>query len=271
MLLAVDAGNTNVEFALFEHNHLICQWRASSSVKRTSDEWASWLIGLMRIAEIDATKISSTIISCVVPNMLNDLKDLSMFHLGHHPLVIGEDSLDFGFDVEVGNPAEVGADLLVGAAAVKHYYGAPALILDMGTATTLSLLNHRGNFAGVAIAPGLEHSAKVLSDAAAKLPQVNWAKPEKVIGTNTITAIQGGIFWGYLGLIENLIKNAKKQYLEEHPEAEIKVIASGGLARHIIDHTKLIDTYDPDLNLKGLQYVFERNQTSTSKKLARAL
>lgn len=267
MLLTIDAGNTNVEFALFEHNHLVAQWRASSAAKKTPDEWAAWLIGLMTNAKLDAAKIQHTVISCVVPNFLSDLKDLSLLHLGHHPWVIGEDALDLGLDVEVGNPAEVGADLLVGAAAAKEYYGAPALILDMGTATTLSLLNHKGNFAGVAIAPGLEHSAKALTAGAAMLPQVNWAKPEKVIGTNTITAIQGGIFWGYLGLIDNLILQAKKQFLAQHPEAQLKVIASGGLARHIIDHTDLIDVYDPDLNLKGLQYVFARNESSSSKKL----
>lgn len=259
MLLAIDAGNTNVEFAVFENNHLCAQWRACSSQKRTADEWASWLIGLMELSGIDHRKISSTIIACVVPHMLWDLKELSRCHFGHAAMVVGQDDLDLGLSSEVGDPQEVGADLLITCVAAKHLHGAPALILDMGTATTLSLLNHHGNFGGVAIAPGLNLSIEALTAGAACLPQVSWSRADRVIGTTTISAIQGGIYWGYLGLVENLIRQAKAQYIEEHPEAELKVIATGGLGRYIVDETDLIDHYDQDLGLKGLQYIAEGN------------
>lgn len=271
MLLTIDAGNTSVSFAVFAKNNLCAKWRASSSMKRTADEWVVWLTGLMSISGLDSAKINASIISCVVPSSLSDLRDLCTQHLGHQPLVVGYDKLDLGLDVEVDNPAEVGADLLVASAAAKHFYGAPCLVLDMGTATTLSLVNHHGNFAGVAIAPGLNHSMQSLTDNAARLPQVNWVKPQDVIGTNTVTAMQGGIFWGYMGSIENLIRRASEQYLENHPEAQIKVLATGGFARHVVEHTNLIDDYDEDLVLKGLQYVYELNQASIMKKLSIAL
>jgi type III pantothenate kinase len=261
MLLVIDAGNTNVEFAVFENNHLCAQWRACSSLNRTPDEWASWLIGLMKIASINHAKINRSIISCVVPNLLEDLTELTRQHFGHHSLVVGQDQLNLGIGCEVGNVEEVGADLLVTCVATKHLYQEPALILDMGTATTLSLLNHHGNFAGVAIAPGLNLSLKALTDGAARLPQVSWTKTEKVIGTTTLSAIQGGVYWGYLGLVENLIRNAKEQYLEQHPESDIKVIATGGLARYVVENTNLIDLYEPDLALKGLQILENLNRT----------
>jgi len=259
MLLAIDAGNTNVEFAVFENNHLMAQWRACSSHKRTADEWASWLIGLMGLEGIDHTKIRNSIIACVVPDMLWDLTDLCRRHFGHQAMVVGHDRLDLGLSSEVGAPEEVGADLLVTCAAVKAIHGGPALILDMGTATTLSLLNHHGNFAGVAIAPGLNLAIEALTAGAACLPQVSWSRTDKVIGTTTISAIQGGVFWGYLGLVENLIRHAKEQYIEEHPESTIKVIATGGLGRHVVGETDLIDQYDEDLALKGLQLIAQAN------------
>lgn len=260
MLLAIDAGNTNVEFAVFENSKLRAQWRASSSIKRTSDEWASWLISLMNIAGIDHTKIETSVISCVVPNLLTDISRLCKGYFGHEAIVVGQKNLNLGIDVDVPSPEEVGPDLLVACVAVKHLYGVPALILDMGTATKVSLLNHHGNFAGVAIAPGLNISMEALTDGAACLSHVGWAKTDKVIGTTTVSAIQGGVYWGYMGLIENLISKAKQQYLDEHPEAVIKVIATGGLARHVVDDTALIDHYDPDLGLKGLQIIAGLNR-----------
>lgn len=259
MLLAIDAGNTNVEFAVFENNHLVAQWRAGSSLKRTPDEWASWLISLMQLADVDHTKISRSIISCVVPNLLADLSRLCHQHFGHAAIVVGEGQLNLGIGCEIGAPEEVGSDLIVTCVATKHYYGWPALVLDMGTATTLSLLNHHGNFAGVAIAPGLGLSMEALSNGAARLPQVGWAQTDKVIGTTTLSAIQGGVYWGYMGLVNNLIAKAKEQFLDEHPEADIKVIATGGLARYVIENTNLIDKYDPDLGLKGLQHIADMN------------
>lgn len=259
MLLTIDAGNTNVEFAVFENQSLVSQWRASSSFNRTADEWASWLISLMELQGIDHKKISRSIISCVVPNLVLDLKGLCQRHFGHEPLVIGGEKLELGLGSEVGNPEEVGSDLLMTCVAANKLYGNPVLILDMGTATTLSLLNHHGNFAGVAIAPGLNMSMNALSNGAAALPEVGFSKVDKVIGTTTISAIQGGVYWGYLGLIENLIAKAKEQFLQEHPEANIKVIATGGLARYVIDETNLIDVYDPDLGLKGLQIIADLN------------
>ena len=158
MLLAIDAGNRNVTFAIFEQNKIYAQWCACSSIKRTADEWASWLFGLLSIAKLDEQKINATLISCVVPSLLSGLTDFCTHHLGHQPQIIGQDHLDLGLDVEVGNPAEVGADLLAVATAAKELYGSPSLILDMGTATTLTLVNSKGNFAGVAIALGRRRS-----------------------------------------------------------------------------------------------------------------
>lgn len=260
MLLTIDAGNTNTEFALFDGDVMVNQWRATSMQRKTSDEWASWLFGLMSVAQISVPAIHRSIISCVRPDLLMDLELFCQDYLCHNPMVIGKCALDFPMGFTVGNPQEVGADLIATCVAAKQLYGAPALVLDMGTATTLSLLDEQQNFAGVAIAPGLKLSTEALFQGAAKLPSVPWGKTDRVIGTTTLSAIQGGVFWGYLGLIENLMMKAQEQFLRDCPGTHLKIIATGGLARYFVNETDAIDIYDPDLCIKGLRMIADYNK-----------
>lgn len=254
MLLAIDVGNTNVNFALFEGQKILAQWRAATANKRTSDDWAVWLLAMMQFEGYSSKQVRGCVISCVVPAVL---EDLSMMCANYFvpAIVIGQHDLKLDLVVNTDKPSEVGADLIAAAVAAKRYYAYPMLILDLGTAATLSYIDEKGRFSGVAIAPGLHLMQKSLSENAASLPYMVIEKPAKVLGTSTIPCMQSGLFWGYIGLIEGLIARAR----EEVKNPNLPVLATGGFAREMVEEIPSITNYDQNLTLLGLKAIFEMN------------
>jgi type III pantothenate kinase len=262
MLLAIDAGNTNIVFALFEGQKLLGAWRSSTDAHHTKDEYAVFLRTLMKDAGHDPAKVTDAIIGSVVPDANFPLISLCRDAFGCEPLMVGTKSVDCGIKVLLNQPDEIGADRIVNAVSGAASYKPPLLVLDFGTATTFDVIDSDGNYAGGAIAPGINLSLEALHMAAAKLPRVSIAPTERVIGKNTQEAIQSGIFWGYAGLIEGMIKRIKA----EHGKP-MTVIATGGLSRLFEKAVPGIEHFDDDLTLRGLALIFERNKKAQKQKL----
>lgn len=255
MLLAIDAGNTNTVFAVYDGEEQRGLWRAATDTHRTADEYAVWLIQLMGLKGIRPNDIAASIISTVVPAALFNLTNLCSNYFDSTALVVGEPDVRLGIEVTVPNPREVGADRLVNAVAARSAHGYPLVIIDFGTATTFDVVGRSGAYEGGIIAPGVNLSMEALHMAAAKLPLVAVRRPQKVVGTDTVGAMQSGIFWGYVGLIEGLVARIKQEC--DMPDA--KVIATGGLSTHFFNATKVIDLTDKDLTLRGLLEIYWLN------------
>ena len=260
MLLAIDSGNTNIVFAVFEGEDLRGEWRSSSDARRTADEYGVWLAQLMQLSDLKPSDITDCVVATVVPETLFSLKTLCRKYFGCEPLVIGEPGVKLGLEVLADSPDEVGADRLVNAAAAHSRYGGPLIIIDFGTATTFDVVDDRGNYFGGVIAPGINLSLDALHMAAAKLPRVAVQKPVTVIGRRTVPAMLSGVYWGYMGLLEGLVSRIKEEYGEG-----MKVIATGGLAPLFAEGTPIIDYLDQGLTLRGLSEIHQRNNTTTSK------
>lgn len=257
MLLAIDSGNTNIVFAVFEDEELRGEWRSSSDARRTADEYGVWLAQLMQLAELKPGDISDCVVATVVPETLYSLKTLCRKYFGCEPVVIGEPGVKLGLEVLAESPDEVGADRLVNAAAAQSRYGGPLIIIDFGTATTFDVVDEKGNYFGGVIAPGINLSLDALHMAAAKLPRVAVQKPLTVIGRRTVPAMLSGVYWGYMGLLEGLVARIKEEYGEE-----MKVIATGGLAPLFAEGTPVIDHLDQGLTLRGLAEIHRRNSAT---------
>jgi type III pantothenate kinase len=255
MLLAIDAGNTNTEFAVIDGEAVRASWRLSTDARRTADEYAVWLTQLMGLTGLERGDISAAIISTVVPEALFNLRRLCEKYFSAPPLVVGEAGLDLGIIAVIDRPEEVGADRLVTALAAREKFGAPLLVVDFGTATTFDVVNAEGNFAGGVIAPGINLSLQALYMAAAKLPRVDVRATAKVIATSTVPAMQSGVFWGYIGLIEGLIGR-----MREELGGPVPVVATGGLAPLFANATSVINHIDKDLILSGLRLIHQRNK-----------
>lgn len=255
MLLAIDAGNTNVVFAVFDGDQISHMWRCATEPRRTSDEYAVWLRQLMSMENIDTAGISAAIIGSVVPQATHHLQRLCTDHFDCTPLVVGEKGVDPVIGVNVDRPEEVGADRLANAVAAVTDYEAPAIVLDFGTATTFDVVDKDGCYAGGPIAPGINLSADALHRAAAKLPKIDVVRPEKVIGRNTVDAMRSGVFWGYIGLIEGLVARIKAEIGVD----DLRVIATGGLSVLFADATSVIDHVDKELTLRGLFLIAKKN------------
>jgi len=255
MLLAIDSGNTNVVFAVFDGNKLRGTWRASSDSKRTADEYAVWLTQLMALASLTPADIDDAIVANVVPEALRSLTTLCQRYFGADPMVIGSSSVDLGIDVRMDRPEEVGADRLVNAVAVQARYGVPAVVVDFGTATTFDIIGTDGAYEGGVIAPGINLSIEALYMAAAKLPRIHVRKTDKIIGKATIPGMESGIFWGYIGLIEGLLTRIQSEFGQP-----MKVVATGGLAQVFAEATDAIEEIDGELTLEGLRLIHERNR-----------
>lgn len=267
MLLAIDAGNTTVCFAVFENPAkpvLKAQWHTYTCEKRTSDEWGAWLVSMLSHAGLGVQEITDCIIACVVPDILGDLKDLCIRYFGASPMIVGDPEVALNVGVKTDNPPKVGADLLAATVAAKTFYQPPLFILGMGTAITLSLVDAKGNFAGVAIAPGIDLAIAALAKGAANLPSVCFKKPTKIIETTTIPCIQAGIYWGMVGLVEGLISRAQHEF----KGPDLPVIATGGYAKMIASETAKVSELDSDLVLKGLQIIYRHNQSKTIEAVA---
>lgn len=257
MLLAIDSGNTNIVFAVFDGLEKRAEWRSSSDSKRTADEYGIWLSQLMGLAEINCDLISECIVATVVPETLYSLKTLCRKYFGCEPLIVGEDGVDLGLAVLAGPADEVGADRLVNASAAHSRYGGPLIVIDFGTATTFDVIDDDGNYFGGVIAPGINLSLDALHMAAAKLPRVAVQRPETVIGRRTVPAMLSGIYWGYVGLIEGLVKRIMAEYGKS-----MQVVATGGLAPLFAEATEAIQHLDTDLTLRGLAEIYRRNRNA---------
>ena len=255
MLLAIDAGNTNTVFAVFDGDGVIRgEWRSSTDINRTADETGIWLSQLLSLAGLSRSDISAAIIASVVPASLFNLRLLCRRYFSCQPLVIGAADVDIGIRILVDRPEEVGADRLVNAVAAHQMFGGPQIIVDFGTATTFDVIDGDGGYLGGTIAPGINLSLEALHQAAAQLPRVGIGRPERVIGKNTIQAMRSGIFWGYVGLIEGTIAR-----IREELGASAGVIATGGLATLFADCCPVLDRVVSDLTLRGLLLIHRRN------------
>ena len=257
MLLVVDAGNTNIVFAIHDGESWRGIWRIRTDAQRTSDEYAVWLLTLLEHRGLKAAEVARAVIGTVVPAALYHLRRLCRDWFEVEPLV-ARSSLDWGFEIKVDAPAEVGADRLLNALAAHRRYAGPLMVIDFGTATTFDIVDVDGGYVGGVIAPGINLSIEALHQAAARLPRIGIGRPQAVIGRATVPAMQSGLYWGYIGMIEGLVTRIQAEF-----ERPLKVLATGGLAPLFAEGTTLIGQIDPDLTLDGLRLLAERNPAPT--------
>ena len=255
MLLAIDIGNTNLVFALCDGEKTRAEWRIRTDIHRTADEYAVWLFALMQRSGFSEGDVSAAIISSVVPDATFGVNSFVRQYLKCEPQLIASGQIDVGMPILLDNPKELGADRLINAFAAWQTWNQALIVIDFGTATTFDVVTGKGEYAGGVIAPGINLSLEALQRAAAKLHGIAIVHPEKVVGTNTTAAMQAGIFYGYAGLIEGIVTRIKAERGEP-----MKVIATGGLANLYAEATKLIDTVDADLTIRGLRMLYETNK-----------
>ena len=254
MLLAIDAGNTNITLGVFRGEDLIAQWRIVTDHAKHSDEYVADLQDLFQSECLHLNKIDAVVIASVVPPLDQTLKLMSQSGFQLNPLFVNH-TVDTGLKILYEAPENVGADRIVDAVAAVTKYGAPCIVVDFGTATTFNAVNAAHEYLGGVIAPGLMISAEALFLRAAKLPRVEIKRPEKVIGSSTVGAMQSGLYYGYAGLVDGVLE---KMIAEMN--AKPRVIATGGLAPLIADASRFIETVDSTLTLDGLRLVYERTQ-----------
>ncbi|HYC99308.1 type III pantothenate kinase [Brevundimonas sp.] len=253
MLLAIEQGNTNTLFAVHDGADWVAQWRTATESSRTADEYAVWLSQLLSMHDLKLAALDGCIISSVVPQSIFNLRNLSRRYLNVEPLVIG-DNVDLGIAVRILKPSEAGADRLVNAIGAHLVYPGDLIIIDSGTATTFDVVAADGAFEGGVIAPGINLSLQALHEAAAMLPRIAIQRPDKVIGKDTVSNMQSGVFWGYVALIEGLVARIKAEWGKP-----MTVIGTGGVASLFEGATDSIDRFDPDLTIRGLLEIWRRN------------
>lgn len=257
MLLAIDSGNTNIVFAIYDGEKPKGEWRSSSDAKRTADEYGVWLSQLMQLDRLKGSDVTDAIIATVVPETLFSLKSLCRKYFDCEPMVVGTPEVELGIEVLVDAPDEVGADRLVNAVSAHRRYGGPLILIDFGTATTFDVVDESGNYFGGVISPGINLSLDALHMAAAQLPRIAVQRPKRVIGKQTVPAMLSGVYWGYIGLIEGLVTRIKEDYGSD----DMTVIATGGLAPLFAEGTDAIQHLDLDLTLRGLAEIHHRNMS----------
>jgi len=257
MFLAIDCGNTNVVFALYrdENKNMPIIWRCRSDDSFTADEYASWLLPLLQNERLSFTDITDVLIGSVVPDVNFNLRRLCEKYFKIEAIFIKPDGSNCGIGVNLPEPKKVGADQLVNAVAVVNKYKLPCVVIDFGTATTFDIVNKDGEYSGAVICPGVNLSVDALYRAAALLPKIVVDRPEKVIGYNTVTAMQSGLYWGYVSMIEGIVKRITAEIREK-----TTIIATGGLSPLFMDATDVIDYADPELTLEGLRLVHLQNK-----------
>lgn len=255
MLLAIDVGNTNITAGLFRGEELVGKFRMTSKQPRTSDEYGSALKEMVRNQGEDPEQIEDVIIASVVPDVMHSLGSAIIKYFGFKPLVVSA-GIKTGIRVETENPRQTGADRIVDAVAAYTLYGGPVIVIDFGTATTYDLVTEDGTFGIGVTAPGIRTSARALWGGAAMLPEIEIRKPASILARETISSMQAGLVYGYIGQTEYIIKKMK----EESGYTDAKVVATGGLGNIIVSETDCIDIYDPQLTLTGLRLIYEKNK-----------
>ena len=255
MILTLDVGNTNIKCALYEDEELKKAWRMSTDRHKTHDEYGVLLSMFLRHAGYDKRDVEGVIVSSVVPTINYTLEHMITDYIGKTPMQVAP-GIRTGINIRYDNPQALGADRICNAVAAQRYYGGPCIFIDFGTATTFGVISKKGEFLGGAICPGLKLSSEALTERAAQLPKVELVKPETVITRNTISNMQAGIVYGYVGQVDYIVRKMKSEIGgTEH----IRVIATGGLSRMIASETSTIDIIDGLLTLKGLRLLYERN------------
>ncbi len=253
MIFVLDVGNTNAVLGVFEDGKLRQHWRMETDRHKTEDEYGMLVKQLLEHEGLSFQDVKGIIVSSVVPPIMFALERMCEKYFKIKPLVVGP-GIKTGLNIKYENPREVGADRIVNAVAGIQLYGSPLIIVDFGTATTYCYINENKHYMGGVITPGIMISAEALYSRAAKLPRIEITKPSSVVGKNTVSAMQSGILYGYVGQVEGIVKRMK-----EEAKQEPKVIATGGLAKLIAEESNVIDIVDPFLTLKGLHMLYERN------------
>lgn len=256
MLLAIDVGNTNTVFGLHDGSDWIAQWRSATDSTKTADDYAVWLTQLCRMNGIAFGSIEDCIISSVVPQAKFNFRNFARRYLDKEPLFIGEPDVNIGVPIRIRRPEQVGADRLVNAVGAHSEHKGALIVVDSGTATTFDIVGADGGFEGGVISPGINLSMKALHDAAASLPRIAIQRPPNVIGQDTVSAMQSGIFLAYLDLIDGLIRRIKAEYAEP-----MTVIGTGGIASLFQGESQEIDIFDPDVTIRGLLEIYRRNKS----------
>ncbi len=255
MLLAIDLGNTNIKYGVFDGDKLVASFRVSSRISRTADEYGSVLVGLLSDKDIKKSDIDGITFSSVIPALNYTICHMCEYFFGISPIIVGP-GIKTGLNIKAENPREVGADIIVNSVSAFNKYGGPIVVIDFGTATTFDVITEKCELLGVVIAPGIKTSLEGLATKTAQLPMVELDAPKTVIGKNTKHCMQAGIIFGFAGLVENILKRIKKELGVD----EIKVVATGGLGEIIAKEVKLINLIDRTLTLDGLKIIYELNK-----------
>ena len=278
MLLAIDVGNTNTVLGIFDGEEVIDHWRISTFPDRTADEIAVVLRGLLTQSAVfkDTARwgtpdtaglpdggIAGIALCSTVPSVLHEMREMCQRYYREVPAVIVEPGVKTGIPIRMDNPKEVGSDRIMNALATVHLFGGPAVVVDFGTSTNFDAVSARGEFVGGALAPGIEISVDALSRRAAQLLKVELTRPPRVIGKNTVEALQSGIVYGFAGQVEGIARRMARELVPADPES-VTIIATGGLAPLVINEVSIIDAHEPWLTLIGLRLVFERNAAAES-------
>ncbi|MFE5402010.1 type III pantothenate kinase [Streptomyces sp. NPDC004009] len=261
MLLTIDVGNTHTVLGLFDGEDIVEHWRISTDARRTADELAVLLHGLMGMHPLLGDGLGDGIdgiaICATVPSVLHELREVTRRYYGDVPAVLVEPGVKTGVPIQFDNPKEVGADRIINAVAANELYGGPAIVVDFGTATTFDAVSARGEYLGGVIAPGIEISVEALGIRAAQLRKIEVARPRNVIGKSTVEAMQSGVVYGFAGQVDGVVNRMARE-LADDPD-DVTVIATGGLAPVVLGESSVIDEHQPWLTLIGLRLVYERN------------
>jgi type III pantothenate kinase len=256
MLLAIDIGNTSIIIGVFQENKLFKDWRIKSEREKTCDEYKVTLLNLFTLSALDVSRVESVILSSVVPPLTPVFQELSQTLFQAKPMIVGP-GLKTGMPILYENPLEVGADRVVSSVAALEKYGGPCIVVDFGTATTFDAVSSQGEYVGGAIAPGIQIAAEALYLKTAKLPRIEIIKPKKAIGRTTVSSMHSGLYFGYIGLVDRIIAEIKKELGEG-----TKVVATGGFSSMIFDVVDVLDFHEPHLVLEGLMILYTKNRST---------
>lgn len=258
MLLAIDVGNSQTVLGLFDGDHLLEHWRVGTDYRRTADEWAVVLQGLIGASSLlGPNDVGGIALCCSVPTVQLEMRAMFRRHYGDVPAVIVEPGVKTGVPIRMDNPKEVGSDRIINALAAVRLYGGPSVVVDFGTATTFDAISARGEYIGGAISPGIDISVEALSRRGAQLHMVEIAKPRSVVAKNTTEALRSGITYGFAGQVDGIVDRMVQELTDDADE--VTVVATGGLAPLVVDECETVDVHEPWLTLVGLRLVFERN------------